>query len=60
MSKRQVESFQRRRQELEDALNQTIEDTIRQDGPRNALAWLAVTLGAFLLNLGLLVLVSGG
>lgn len=60
MSKKQVERFEKRRKEIEDALNQTIEDTIRQAGPANAIAWFAVAGGAFLLNLLLLVVVSGG
>lgn len=60
MSKKQVQNYERRRREIEDALNQTIEDTIRKAGPMNALAWGGVAGGAFLLNLGLLVLVTGG
>lgn len=60
MSDRQVTRTEQRRKEVEDELNQTIEDTIRTHGPMNALAWLLVAGGAFLLNLGLLVLVSGG
>lgn len=60
MSKQQVDQAKKRRREVEEALNQTIEDTIRRHGPTNALAWTGVTVGAFLLNLGLLVLVTGG
>ena len=41
-------------------MNETIEDTIRSAGPENTIAWVAVTVGAFALNLLLLVLVTGG
>ncbi|MBW3612500.1 MAG: hypothetical protein KY392_01410 [Chloroflexi bacterium] len=60
MSHQQVTRFQQRRREIEEDLNQTIEDTIRTHGPINALAWLAVAGGGFLLNLGVLVWVTGG
>lgn len=52
--------LEQERREIQKALDETIEETLRQAGPGNALAWLAVTGGAFLLNLGLLVLVTGG
>lgn len=60
MSSREVERVKQRRQELEQALEETIEDTIRSTGPMNALAWVAVAGGGFLLNLLILVLVTGG
>lgn len=60
MSQQQVTSAEQRRREIEEAVNQTIEDTIRTHGPINALAWLAVAVGGFLLNLGVLVWVTGG
>ena len=49
-----------RKREIEDAVNRMIEDTIRESGPINTLAWLAVVGGGFVLNLLLLLLISGG
>ena len=60
MTSAQAKSAEKRRKEIEKALNETIEDTIRSAGPANAAAWLAVTLGAFALNLLVLILVAGG
>ena len=51
---------EQRKQEVEDAVNRMIEDTIRQAGPINTLAWLAVVGGGFVLNLLLLLFISGG
>jgi hypothetical protein len=47
-------------QEVEGALNQMLEDTIRQSAVPNALVWIGTVGGAFLLNLLLLLLVSAG
>lgn len=60
MTRREIQRYEQRRREIEQALDEMIEDTITTAGPMNALAWLAVALGGFLLNLGLLVLVTGG
>lgn len=60
MTSAQTKSAQKRRKEIEQAVNETIEDTIRSAGPANTIAWLAVALGAFVLNLLVLVLVTGG
>lgn len=60
MTSRERQRYEKRRSEIEQALDETIEDTIATAGPMNALAWVAVALGGFLLNLGLLVLVTGG
>ena len=60
MSSAQVKSVQRHHKEVEKALDETIEDTIRNAGPTNALAWTGVTVGAFVLNLLVLVLISAG
>lgn len=63
MARRKTElekELEAQRQEVEEALNGTLEDTIRHAGPANALAWLGVALGSFLINLLLLVLVTGG
>jgi len=48
------------RRELEQAVNETIEETIRTAGPINSLAWVGVVIGSFILNLLLLVAVAGG
>ena len=52
--------MQKRRKEVEKAVNETIEDTIRSAGPANTIAWLAVAFGGFILNLLVLMLVTGG
>lgn len=54
------DQLDRDRKELEPALSATTEETIRTSGPPNTLAWLAVVAGSFLLNLLLLLLVTGG
>jgi hypothetical protein len=54
------EELEREKREIEQALNESIEATISEAWLPNTLAWVAVTLGAFLLNLVLLVLVAGG
>lgn len=60
MTSAQTKSAEKRRKEVEKALNETIEDTIRSAGPANSIAWLAVAGGAFVLNLLVLVVVTGG
>ena len=60
MTSKEAKRVEERKKEIEKALNETIEDTIKQAGPMNALAWTGVTLGAFLLNLLVLVAVTGG
>ena len=60
MTSEETKELQREKKQLEKALNETIEDTIRQAWLPNTLAWTAVALGSFLLNLLLLFLVSGG
>lgn len=60
MSSKAFKSVEQHHKEVEQALNETIEDTIRTAGPANALAWTAVTLGAFVLNLLVLMLIAGG
>jgi hypothetical protein len=47
-------------QEVEGALNRMLEDTIRQSAGPNALVWIGTVGGAFVLNLLLLLLVTGG
>jgi hypothetical protein len=53
------DELRRDREELRRALDETIEDTIRQAWKVNAVAWVAVTAGAFAINLLVLVLVAG-
>lgn len=60
LGREQHKRLEQERKEIEQALSETIEDTIKKAGPVNALAWVAVTVGAFLLNLGLLVVITGG
>jgi hypothetical protein len=59
MTSAQTKSMEKRRKEVEQAVNETIEETIRSAGPANTIAWIGVTLGAFVLNLLVLVLVAG-
>ena len=60
MSSKIKAEMDRNRRELERALTETIEETIRSAGPINSLAWVGVVVGSFLLNLLLLVVVAGG
>jgi hypothetical protein len=55
-----LETHRRYRDELQGALDQLLEEEIRSGLVPNTLAWIGVVVGAFLLNLGLLVLVTGG
>jgi hypothetical protein len=55
-----TKKLEREKKELEQALNETIEDTFKQAWLPNTLAWVIVALGGFLLNLLLLILVTGG
>jgi hypothetical protein len=59
-TKEQLETQEKYRKEMEGALEKMIEETIRSSAVPNTLAWVGVVLGSFLLNLALLVLVSGG
>ena len=54
------EALRRQRREMEEALNATIEDTIREAALPNTVAWVATVGIAFVINLLLLMLVSGG
>ena len=51
---------EKRRQEMQKDVDQMIEDTIRQSWAANTIAWVAVVGGAFVLNLLVLLLLSGG
>ena len=60
MSSKIKAEMDKSRRELEQAVNETIEETIRSAGPINSLAWAGVVVGSFLLNLLLLIVVAGG
>jgi hypothetical protein len=49
-----------RKKEIEGEVNQMIEDTIKESWAPNTLAFLAVVVGSFVLNLLVLLLISGG
>ena len=53
------QELERERKELEQSLDETLEATIREAWRTNTLVWVAVTAGAFVLNLLVLVLVAG-
>jgi hypothetical protein len=59
-AREQLEAQEKYRKEMQGALEKMIEDTIRSSALPNTLAWVGVVLGSFLVNLGLLVLVTGG
>ncbi|HEX2194167.1 MAG TPA: hypothetical protein VHK63_04295 [Candidatus Limnocylindria bacterium] len=60
MSSDLAKQLEKEKQQIQKALDATIEDTIRQSWLPNTLAWLGVTLGGFVICLLLLVLVAGG
>jgi hypothetical protein len=53
------ETLRRQRKEMEEALNGTIEDNIREQWLPNTVAWIVTVGAAFLVNIGLLLLVAG-
>jgi hypothetical protein len=59
-AREQLDTQEKYRKEMEGALEKMIEDTIRSSAVPNTLAWVGVVIGSFLVNLGLLVLVTGG
>lgn len=64
MSEKAMEALDREldqeRKELQQSLDRTLETTIHQAWRTNTLVWLGVTLGAFAINLLVLILVTGG
>jgi hypothetical protein len=60
MSESLRESVERFRAEHERELTQIIEDEIRESIVANALAWIGVVVGAFVINLLLLMAIAGG
>jgi pheromone shutdown protein TraB len=55
-----MRDLEKDRNELQKALDETIEDTIRQSWLPNTVGWTAVVVGAFVLNLVVLMAVTGG
>ena len=60
MTKPTGKRAEERKKEIEGEVNQMIEDTIRESWGPNTLAFLAVVVGSFVLNLLVLLLISGG
>jgi hypothetical protein len=59
-ARQQLDTQEKYRKEMQGALEKMIEDTIKSSAVPNTLAWVGVVVGSFLINLGLLVLVTGG
>ena len=53
------DTLRRQREEMHAALEATIEDTIRDAWLPNTLAWIVTVGAAFLINIGLLLLLAG-
>jgi hypothetical protein len=53
------QELEREHQELQRSLDEDLEVTIREAWLRNTAIWLGVTLGAFALNLLVLLLIAG-
>jgi hypothetical protein len=60
MSKKQREILEKHRKEFEETLNETIVDEIRQSALPNSLAFAGVVVVSFLINLLVLMAVTGG
>ncbi|HET7646496.1 MAG TPA: hypothetical protein VFM03_08440 [Candidatus Limnocylindria bacterium] len=58
--KEQNAELERQRRELEEALDEQIIDTMRSAALPNAIAWVVVVGLAFVINLLVLVAISGG
>jgi hypothetical protein len=59
-TKDQLELHHRYRDELQGALDELLDEDIRTGLVPNTLAWIGVVIGAFLLNLAILAIVTGG
>jgi hypothetical protein len=59
-AKEQNAELDRQRKELEEALDEQIIETMRTAALPNAIAWVAVVIGSFAINLLLLMAISGG
>jgi hypothetical protein len=55
-----LDAHSRYADEVAPALDQMTIETMRTEGPANALAWLGVVVGAFVICLALLVVLAGG
>ena len=55
-----LDAYKQYSDEVSPALEEMTAETMRNDGPINALAWVGTVLVSFLLCLGLLLLVTGG
>lgn len=55
-----VDAYHSYREEVAPALEELTSETMRTDGPINALAWIGTVGISFLLCLGLLLLVTAG
>ena len=60
MTKPTGKRAEERKKEIEGEVNQIIEDTIKESWAPNTVAFLAVVVGSFVLNLLVLLLISGG
>lgn len=60
MSKKQREILKKHRKEFEETLNETIVDDIRQSALPNTLAFAGVVVVSFVINLLVLMAVTGG
>ena len=60
MTKPTGKRAEERKKEIEGEVNEMIEDTIKQSWAPNTLAFLAIVVGSFVLNLLVLLLISGG
>jgi hypothetical protein len=55
-----AKQLEKEERELQGDLDELIEDTIRQEAPKNAAIWLGAVLGSFVVVLAMLWLVTGG
>ena len=53
------DTLRRQRDEMQEALDRTIEDDIRERWLPNTVAWIVTVGAAFLINIGLLLVVAG-
>ena len=60
MSKKQREILEKHRKEFEETLNETIVDTIRRSALPNTMAFVGVVVVSFVINLLMLMAVTGG
>jgi hypothetical protein len=56
----EAKDLEKEERDLQHELDELLADTIRQEWPRNAAIWLGVVIGSFAVNIGVLVLLTGG